>query len=236
MQKYLSTILAALLALAVLPSCSDEETYADQKKREDQIIESFLNANTVISSGDELLCHVGKITVISEDRFLKDTVTRCEYDTINCRYIHNEYVQLNTGIYMQIVRRGVGEVLPPGQSKQLVARYFEYNMSKGSIATRNTFNNYHRYPDILDVSNSYGTITGSFNTTVCGGGAMYRTYGTTTVPEGWLTPLRFVKVGYQKGSEGIAKVRLIVPHQLGHSTATASVHPYFYEITYSVYH
>lgn len=230
-KTYLLYALCTFMA-ALFTSCDDTETYAEQKEREQEIIKAFLSADTRITLTGEELCYVGNITVIDEDEFLKDTLTRCELDAEG-NYIHNEYVQLNTGLLLQIVRRGAGEMLQEGQSKQLVARFFEYNMSYGTVTSRNTTNEYHRYPDILDVSNSYGTISGSFNTTINGGGAMYRNYGITSVPEGWLAALRFVKIGYQTTADtGIAKVRMIVPHTLGHTTATSNVHPYFYEITF----
>ena len=53
-----------------------------------------------------------------------------------------------------------------------------------------------------------------------------------TVPNGWLTPLSFVRIGRQTSDEGIAKVRLILPHSEGQSDATTNVYPCFYEISY----
>ena len=71
------------------------------------------------------------------------------------------------------------------------------------------------------------------------GGAMYMTYignGTgnaNTVPNGLLVPLAYVNIARQVASdEGIAKVRLIVPHSEGHPNSTAGVYPCFYEVLY----
>jgi hypothetical protein len=92
---------------------------------------------------------------------------------------------------------------------------------------------WHAYPDVIDVTNTSGTFTASFNTTVNPGGAMYQVYGNTSVPSGWLTPLTYINLGRQLTSdEGIAKVRLIVPHSEGHTSATTNVYPCFYEILY----
>lgn len=224
-----------ILSVFALAACSEGETYADQKNREQDIIQAFASGDTHIVWGGEELCHVGPITYIEESEFLKDTVTRCELDA-DGNYIHNEYVRLNTGVLMQIVRRGVGDMLTSGQSCQLAVRYFEYNMSTAYVTSRNTIGEYHRFVDIINVSNSYGTLTGSFSTEN-GGGAMYRTYSSTVVPEGWFAPLRYVRIGNQMSpDEGIAKVRLIVPHSLGHSLATSNVHPYFYELTFEKLH
>ena len=64
---------------------------------------------------------------------------------------------------------------------------------------------------------------------------MYRAYGngSTTVPQGWLVPLTFINLGrYIHADDEIAKVRLIVPHDMGQAYATASVYPCLYDITY----
>ncbi|MCF0188482.1 MAG: DUF4827 domain-containing protein [Bacteroidaceae bacterium] len=241
--KHIHILLCAICAMA-LAACDNTETYADQKEREQRIIDAFLVADTKIMVGDELLCHVGKIDVITEEEFLKDTITECKLDDKG-NYIKNEYVRLNTGVIMQIVRRGVGDMLNEvngvktkvSTSKQIVARYFEYDMSSAYVPTRNTTSDYHRYPDIIDATVTYGTITGSFNTAINGGGAMYRNYASTVVPEGWLVPLHYVRLGHQTDPDnGIARVRLIIPHSLGHTTATTEVHPYFYEITFEELH
>ena len=61
-------------------------------------------------------------------------------------------------------------------------------------------------------------------------------YGSTTnstaVPKGWIVPLSYVNIGRQNDEEGIALVRLIVPHSEGTAAATSNVAPFFYEISY----
>ena len=88
-------------------------------------------------------------------------------------------------------------------------------------------------PEIINVSNNSGYISGSFDLTVPTGSLIYKAYGDTQVPDGWLKALEFLRVGPQTTDENrIAKVRLIVPHSSGHSHATASVYPCFYELTF----
>ena len=64
--------------------------------------------------------------------------------------------------------------------------------------------------------------------------SMYGMYGTVAVPSGWLIPLRYLKPGRTNDSEKIARVKLIVPHSEGTSSATQSVYPCFYELTYNM--
>lgn len=211
----------------LLTSCDDDETYAEQVEKERKVISSFLSRDVTIYTTDgEEWIHVGKITTISESQFYaQDSTTNVDL---------NEYVVFDdTGIYMQIVRVGAGEKMVSGDTKRLICRYVEYNILGDSVQTSNSSAYWQTNPDILDVSLSYGTFTGSFNTSVNGGGAMYQYYGSTTVPTGWLVPLAFIRVGRQTSEdEEIAKVRLIVPHAQGHSEAMTSVYPCFYEITY----
>lgn len=213
------------LVTTALLSCNDGETYAEQKEKERKAINSFLSRDVAIVNRDgDTLVNVGRINVISEEQFLsQDSVTDLS---------RNEYVLFGgTGVYMQIVRRGVGPKLESGQNKRIIARYLEFNILTDSVLTSNDVLYYSTTPDIMDVTNSYGTFTASFNTEN-GGGAMYRTYGSTEVPSGWLVPFTYIHIGRQTSAEGIAKVRLIVPHSQGQSTARSSVYPCFYEITY----
>lgn len=212
------------VAVAV-SSCKTDESYAEQKKKERDAINSFLNRNVCILSEGDTIIRVGNISVISEDQFLaQDSVTRLE---------NNEYVLFgNSGIYMQIIRKGVGPKLESGESKRVIARYVEFNIMRDSIQTRNDNLYYSTTPDIIDIANAYGTFTATFNTSN-GGGAMYRTYNSTEVPAGWLVPFTYIHIGRQiQESDQIAKVRLIVPHSQGTSQARENVYPCFYEITF----
>lgn len=224
--KYLVLCMALCLSGVAMVSCNDDETYAEQKQKERKAIDAFIKRDVMLldTQGDSL-CKVGKINVISEAEFLRDTVTDLE---------KNEYVLFSgSGVYMQIVRRGEGEPLRSGQSRRVVCRYFEYNILGDSLQTTNRTPYWATNPEIMDVANSSGTISATFNTTINGGGAMYMVYKKTSVPSGWIVPLSYINLGRQvTPEEGIAKVRLIVPHSQGQSDATSNVYPCFYEITY----
>ena len=60
--RKLSMLLLALVGAVVFTSCSDSETYADQKKKERSAINSY-----IVKNG---------IKVISEDEFFKDYTQR----------------------------------------------------------------------------------------------------------------------------------------------------------------
>ncbi len=226
---WLLALCCACMVGVAFTACDDDETYADQKKAERKAINAFLNRDPlVLVSGDnDTLLNTSKITVISESTFeAQDSTTDVEA---------NEYVLFSSsGVYMQIVRKGAGEKLQDGETAVLMARYWEWNIKGDSLMTTNLVPYYNSVPEYIDVSNTSGTITGSFNTEIYpGGGAMYRTYSTTSVPEGWLVPLSYVNIGRQTDADSeISKVRLIVPHSSGTSAATNSVYPCFYEITF----
>lgn len=228
MNKVLYVVCAWMAMGLMLTSCKDDETYAEQKEKERKAVANFLARNPLVlqnSQGDELL-RTKKIKVISEQAFYaQDSTTNVE---------ENEYVLFGgTGVYMQIVREGNGQRIQEGETKRLICRYFEYNILGDSLQTASNVVYWATTPDIMDVSNNSGSIVASFNTSVNGGGAMYSTYRSTVVPNGWIIPLQYVKVGRQTSADsGIAKVRLIVPHSQGQSDATSNVYPCFYELTY----
>ncbi len=227
--KKLYTLLAGLLLVtSVLTGCNDNESYAEQKEKERKAIDAFIARDPLILLGasNDTLLNIPKINVISQEAFeAQDSMTNVDA---------NEFVMFgNTGIYMQIVRKGVGEKLKHGETKRIICRYWEYNIMGDSLQTMDTSPYWATNPEVMDVSNNSGTITASFNTSINNGGAMYIVYGSTTVPTGWIVPLSYVNIGRQVAAdEGIAKVRLIVPHAQGTSDATTNVYPCFYEITY----
>lgn len=226
-QTTLYGILALVMCSVFLGACNDDETYAEKKDKERKAINSFLQRDVaIVSQEGDTVCRVGRIHPISEKQFRdQDSTTNLE---------NNEYVLFkSTGVYMQIVRKGEGRPMKSGDSKQILCRFLEYNILGDSIQLRSDVTYWHAYPDVIDVTNTSGTFTASFNTTVNPGGAMYQVYGNTSVPSGWLTPLTYINLGRQLTSaEGIAKVRLIVPHSEGHTSATTNVYPCFYEILY----
>lgn len=209
-------------------SCKDEETYAEQKEKERKAIAAFMGREEILlrnHDGDTLL-YMPKIKVITEEEFCaKDSTTDVA---------ENEFVLFaSTGVYMQIVRQGVGERIKEGETKRVLCRYYEYNILGDSVQTADNVLYWATNPEILDVSNTGGSISASFDTSVNGGGAMYQAYRSVKVPGAWILPLYYVRIGRQVTPEGgIAKVRLIVPHTQGHDDATSNVYPCFYEITY----
>lgn len=218
-------LISAIVCSAFMTSCKSDETYAEQKKQEKAAIENFITSNMCIMSDGDTAAYVGIIVPISEAQFnAQGQVT----DLLTNQYVLFE----NTGVYMQIIRKGTGSKLLSGQSKRIIARYLEFNILLNTIQTRNDILYFSTTPDILDVTNTYGTFTASFNTDN-GGGAMYRFYSSTEVPAGWLVPFSYINIGRQiKETDEISKVRLIVPHSQGTAYARQSVYPCFYEITY----
>ena len=226
MKKYIIGFLAFALLAVLLTACNSETTYADQKEREREVIANFVKRDINIIIGDnDTLCHVGIINAISEKQFEqqgKKTFTEL-----------NQYVLFTgTGVYMQIVRQGNGEPLPSDSSAQVICQFLEYNILGDSLQINSENYYWSPSPDVMDVTNTSGSLAASFNVTEFRPGAMSTNYG-TTVPSGWLVPLRYVGLDRQLEQDGeIAKVRLIVPHSMGHTAALQSVYPCFYEIKF----
>jgi hypothetical protein len=227
-KKLLYLVLAACVVSTSVftTSCSDGETYAEKKKKEERAIGQFLLDNDF----------VGKINAITEEQFYaQDSMTDLS---------KNEFVKFNSdGIYMQIVRKGVGQKLAENKSTNILCRFLEKNIQLDSVLLRNDIqawltyngNTYDTslYVDKMSVVRTGNTITASFIT-----GMMYMYHGSASVPAGWLVPLNYVKIGRPDaalaGDQEIAKVHLIVPHSQGTSDASASVYPCYYEITYQI--
>lgn len=203
---YLATLLALVQLTAV--SCDDEETYADQKERENKQIDQYLKDN--------------RIDVISMAEFLKDTITNNPEtgpDTTR-----NEYVLFSdNGVYMQIIRRGEGRPIESGEQWNMNARYVEKYVSTSTLMTMNL---YQHEPDVFYLKRTGGNYTASFTS-----GVMSQTYG-NSVPNAWIMTFPYIRPGFPQGLPA-AKVRLIVPHNQGTQTAASSVYPTFYEITIS---
>ena len=196
----------AFCAILMATACHDTETYADQKDRERTAISKFIAERG--------------IRVITESEFKRDTLTDVS---------RNEFVLFeNTGVYMQIVRKGCGEKVKPGETVNVLCRFDERNLLVDSLGLSNNNISYASLPDKFAVTNTLGTFTASFLS-----GVMMSAYGTTSVPAGWLIPLSYINVGrVTKEGEEIARVNIIVPHSQGTSYALSNVIPYYYEITF----
>lgn len=153
-------------------------------------------------------------TISAEDFYAQDSTTNVD---------KNEFVLFaDNGVYMQIVRKGNGKKLRDGERADVIARFIEVNIQDNDTLTGNLYDASN--PDYLTVSYKSGSYIGSFTS-----GYMYGNYG-SSVPAGWLVPFPYINIG--RNTDNIAKVRLIVPHSQGQSTATSYVYPCYYEITY----
>lgn len=207
--KKLAFAFITMLALVILASCDDTETYAEQRDRENSAISQFIRDSS--------------ITVITESEFRENGY---KTDVSN-----NEYVLMqNSGVYMQIVREGCGEPIQGGETTTVLCRFTERNILTDSIQLTNDILAFASIPEKMSVTNTNGSFTASFLTE---SSLMYTFYGSTSVPTGWLVPFPYIKVGRQTSpDEEIAKVNLIVPSTQGHQYASSGVYPCFYTITY----
>ena len=199
-------LLMVLGGMGILASCNDTETYADQKNREREAIRKFIEKQG--------------IKVITEGEFLRDTITDVS---------KKEFVLFdNTGVYMQIVRKGCGEKIKNGETANVLCRFNEYNLLLDTLILSNNNLYFSSLPDKMAVTNTLGTFEATFVS-----GAMYTQYNTTSVPAGWLIPLTYINVGRMvKDGDQVAKVNIIVPHSQGTQTALGNVYPCYYELTY----
>lgn len=210
-----------LLSILTFSSCEEDNSYAHLREKEDQQISSFIGRGATITdpSTKTVLLKVDPITVISEEKFEEQGQTT--------DVSKNEYVKFeSTGLYMQIVREGVGEKIQHGETTNVLMRYVEFNISTDTIQSSNRVLAYETRADVMSVTNNYGTLSGTFLS-----GLMPSLYS-TDVPAGWLYPLHYIKLGRQDSDDEIAKVRIIVPSTQGQSDQRSNVYPCFYEITY----
>lgn len=153
------------------------------------------------------------IKVITKAEFEKDTITDIE---------NNEFVLFeDKGVYMQIVRRGEGKMMEDGDRTVFMARYLEQNIETGDTISANLYAS----PDYFTCKREGDSFTASFTQ-----GYMLNVYGSSAVPSGWLVPFSYITPG--RPNDKGAKVRLIVPHGQGTTTASQYVYPTYYEITY----
>ena len=206
--KKFSILLMMVLGLA-LHSCNNTKTYAELKDEEREAIKRYIELND--------------IKVIDEDQFeAQDSMTNLAA---------NEYVLFDkTGVYMQVLERGNGELLENGRHEILV-RYIEeqvYTDGTTDTLSLNTVANMYAHPDEFMLTKQDNSLSATFTTS----GAMYQTHSSSYVPSGWLLPLNYLKVGRE--IKGRSKVKLILPHSQGTATASGQVFPCVYEVTYQM--
>lgn len=200
-----SLLLALLAILSAMVACTDYETYGDKKEKERDAISDFIAYKN--------------ISVISEDQF------NAQNNTTDVS--KNEYVYLNnSGVYMQIVRKGCGKEIQDGENTNLLVRFIEQSIFDTTAIVTNWQEPYD--PDVMNITRATANYTASLKA-----GTMYSAYGSYSVPAGWLVPFPYIKVGRDKNPDDeISKVRLIVPHTQGHTVAANNVAPYFYTMTF----
>lgn len=204
MRKNFLYALLALMVATAFASCDNYETYGDKKEKERNAISEFLNDSA--------------IHVISE------TVFHAQHDSTDIKT--NQFVYLNnTGVYMQIVRKGSGSKLENNKTVNVLCKYIEYNILDKIIQTRNDNSRVYEKMVVSRTGTSYSAYFAS--------GMMNSAYSSTSVPAGWLVPLSYINVGRQVlPTDETAMVKLIVPHTQGQANASNSVYPCYYVITY----
>ena len=209
MKKLASLIVIAICSVFVFASCHDYETYADQKKKENAAIKAYITSNNVKVISEDVFAAQGYTTDVSK----------------------NEFVLFESnGIYLQIVRKGCGKPLASGETSDILVRFDEYNLLGDSLQLSNNNLYFSSIVERMNVTNTTGTFSGSFDTS---SSLMYSAYTSQSVPSGWLYPLTYVNLGRpEKDDEEIAKVRVIVPSAQGQYSASQSVYPCLYNLTY----
>ena len=196
--KKLTLFFLSLLACGLaFQACDNTKTYAEMLEDEKDAKKAFIRDSS--------------ITVISQTEFYRNDSTTKE----------NEYVQLASGVYMNIVNKGsanLADTVKPND--QILVRFSEYSLMDKKATISNL-----GYAEVVDEFNyrvTSSSIAGQFTQ-----GFMLSYYG-PAVPAGWLVPLDYVRDG--------ACVKLIVPSKMGHSSAMQSVYPYYYYIQkYQIY-
>lgn len=191
--KKLTLFFLFLLALGLsFQACDDTKTYAEMLEDEKKAIDDFIRKNN--------------IKVITQTEFYaQDSTTNVD---------KNEYVQLASGVYMQIVKEGVEDKTDTIKNNDLIlVRFVEYNLLRQDTTLSNLND-----PDVVDefkYTISSTSISGIFT-------QGYMLYYGTSVPAGWLVPLVYIR--------NRAHVKLIVPSKMGQQDAMQSVYPCYYDI------
>ena len=198
MKKLVFLFLSLLTAGSLFQACDNSKTYAEMLEDEKDAIKAFIRDSS--------------ITVISQTEFYRNDSTT----DVN----KNEYVQLASGVYMQIIDKGstnLADTVKPND--RILVRFSEYSLMDKVVTLSNL-----DYVEVVDEFNyrvTSSSIAGQFTQ------GMMLYYG-PAVPAGWLVPLDYVRDG--------ACVKLIVPSKMGHSSAMQSVYPYYYYIQkYQIY-
>lgn len=198
--KKLTLFFLSLLALSLgFQACDDSKTYAEMLEEEKDGINNFIKDRN--------------IKVISQTEFYEQDSTTKSIDRGDDV---DEFVQLTSGVYMQIVDKGSENKADTVKSNdEVLVRFMEYSIldkdtTLSNLAAAETV-------DAFRYTVTSSSIAGTFLQ-----GYMMSYYSSPAVPAGWLVPLTYVR--------DMAHVRLIVPSKMGHQTAMQYVYPYYYDI------
>ena len=201
--KKLTFFFLALMALCIgFQACDDTKTYAEMLEDEDNAIEAFIRDSN--------------ITVISQSQFYAQDSTTDP--------AKNEFVQLASGVYMQILDKGVEDKSDTVKNNDIIlVRFSEYDVL-------NKYTSYSNLDIVYMVDGfRYEVTSSSIAGIFTEGNYMYSTSSSvnTAVPAGWLVPLEYVR--------NKAHVKLIVPSKMGGNVGMQNVIPYYYDIKYQIY-
>lgn len=223
--KKIQFLLFALISFLSYTSCDDYETYAEKKDDERDAIKSYLTeANAKILSEDEFKAN-GCVTDTAKNEWVLLTKSSVYMQVINKGTFYDQTILEDEGRKVELDKH-----MKSGQTTTILCRFTEVNLFTGNITCTNNEYSAIAIPETMTVTRSSDTYSGSF---ISGKSLMYSTYGSLSVPTGWLVPLPYLNIG-RCGTEydDIAKVRLIVPHSQGQATASQNVIPCYYEISY----
>ncbi len=195
--KYSHSIFVSIIILSIcFQACDNTKTYAEMLEEENRAIADFINKEN--------------ITVISQnDFYAKDSTTNIE---------QNEYVQLASGVYMQIVDKGSDNPADTVKNNEVIlVRFMEYSLLDKDTTLSNL--SYSYLVEEFRYAATSSSIAGIFNEK---SSLMYSWYNSTAVPAGWLVPMPYIRNN--------AHVRLIIPSKMGHYAAMQNVYPFYYDI------
>lgn len=191
MKKGFNILMIVCAALLAL-SCSKTKSYTDMLKDQKKAIDRLKDKEGFV--------------------FLKDFPR----DSI---FKENEFVELENGVYLNIIDKGTSERAVAGRTKILYRCTMYYPMDTAYIRATNggyAVSPYYTYPAYVFSNygpHSNGTSPFAFT---------YGDYISGNASEGLMTPLQYV------GDQ--AKVKLIVPFKRGFSADNSNGQPAYYEI------
>lgn len=128
----------------------------------------------------------------------------------------NEFVKLDNGVYLNVIDSGNGNRAVLGKTK-IYSRFITYSLL-GTADTLRTYGSHSNGTNPIEFM--YGNYTTLISSATSASSDDY--YTAYVFGEGMQTPLEYV------GDQ--AKVKLIVPFQVGASTSSSNGIPWFFEI------